>query len=420
METLLAEREDKIWDFPTILPRDDSITSKEYIKIYEETHGTGDMSTATEFAFTTKNEDIWLLPSESYLKVDIEIRRKVADANDSFAFTAGDTNLCQNAFNIFKEAKYFINDKKIEEIDYLGIATMINRLINVTDVSELESIKHNELWLSNADRQAHINGTTFNVKLMLPLKKIFTFCDNINHVFRGVKHRIVLKLNDSNSLLNKAVGKPDGTVTVSKMVWHIPKVEPSLTTMAKLETQLASNSSYSLSWPAISVYRIHGNKQSQIRESLSSHIHKPEHVFIMCQKAARTKNQSNMDMVFDDMTVKSCQVEVNGTKFPESPIEADFTAATLDVRDIHDRFLQICKNNKSTIDMNEFKNRYPIWHIDVSKHKPELYDNTNYPEIVVNMEFKTVPTEDYYLWIVIVNARTAVLNLDQKKMRVID
>ena len=59
---------------------------------------------------------------------------------------------------------------------------------------------------------------------------------------------------------------------------------------------------------------------------------------------------------------------------------------------------------------------YPI---DVSKHKPELYENTSFPNICVNIKFQTIPPEDYLVWIIVYNEREATLNLEEKKMRVI-
>jgi hypothetical protein len=55
----------------------------------------------------------------------------------------------------------------------------------------------------------------------------------------------------------------------------------------------------------------------------------------------------------------------------------------------------------------------------VSHHKPELYENAQFPNIVVNLKFRAVPTHDYLVWVIIYNQRDATLNLENKKMRVI-
>ena len=62
---------------------------------------------------------------------------------------------------------------------------------------------------------------------------------------------------------------------------------------------------------------------------------------------------------------------------------------------------------------------YSIYHIDVSKHKPELYENSSFPNLVVNARFAAAPAEDYVMWVIVLNEREATLNLDNKQMKLI-
>jgi hypothetical protein len=81
-------------------------------------------------------------------------------------------------------------------------------------------------------------------------------------------------------------------------------------------------------------------------------------------------------------------------------------------------FLQ-ASDYKSKIDFETFRTSYPLFHIDVSHHKPELYENIQFPNIGLNLKFREVPAHDYLVWVIIYNQRDATLNLENKKIRVI-
>lgn len=107
--------------------------------------------------------------------------------------------------------------------------------------------------------------------------------------------------------------------------------------MAKLETQLAKDSSHNLSWPALNVYRNQPPKNLEVRLSLSSTIHKPERVFVALQNLNRNTSQNHSSMIFDNMNVESVNVEINSVQFPDKEIKNNFTSR--EITEIYDRFL---------------------------------------------------------------------------------
>jgi len=112
MNSLLQETESPIWEFPSIAERDTSITKYDYVKVYEGSHGAGTLADADHYSFTTSNEDLWLLPSESYLNLTIRLRNEHgnqyvwqdrAAVGAAAAAAAENVSLSDNAFNIFEE-----------------------------------------------------------------------------------------------------------------------------------------------------------------------------------------------------------------------------------------------------------------------------------------------------------------------------
>jgi hypothetical protein len=68
----------------------------------------------------------------------------------------------------------------------------------------------------------------------------------------------------------------------------IPHTEPSLGTMARLETQFAKDSSFNLSWTGLNVYKNQPARNTEVRNALSSTIHKPQKIFVALQNLNRT------------------------------------------------------------------------------------------------------------------------------------
>ena len=427
MEKLLMERENEVWNFPKFPGLDDSITKYDFVKIYEDHHGSGTLKNATNFSYTTDNEDMWLLPSESYLKVEFYFRKEdgneyawvdVPAAAGVNAVNADDINLADNGYNLFKEARYFIADQEIERLDNVGIATLVNHLRTMENYYDFKDSKHCELlfWDDTNKRQAYIRMAKGRMFLMLPVEKIFPFLRHNRHVFRGVRHKITLTLNDMGRIIAHT-GGTDGTVYIENMEWLVPYVEPSLGMMAKLETQLSKQNEYTINWSSINVYKHQPPKQTDIRLPLASTVHKPTNIFIMGQSLSREQDQEEDAMKFDNLGIEECYVEVNGVRFPDNPVKADFE--NYNHTEPFKRFQDACYNKNCPNGYIGFRDNYPIWHIDVSQHKPELYENSSFPNITVYLKMKQAPVTDYIIWIVLYNEREATLNIDSKKMRVI-
>jgi hypothetical protein len=123
-------------------------------------------------------------------------------------------------------------------------------------------------------------------------------------------------------------------------------------------------------------------------------------------------------MAFDHMDAEYVNCEINSKQFPDVNTVCNF--GTKKVQEVYNKFLQACSNGVTYEDSyRNFINYFPIFHIDVSHHPPALYENSNYPNIVINAKFRNVPVDDYAMFVIIYNIREVSLQLDQKKMRII-
>ena len=120
----------------------------------------------------------------------------------------------------------------------------------------------------------------------------------MDHVFRGVKHKIVFHLNKVERLIQKANAVPNGKVNITKCVWMIPYAKPSLKVMNDLETQLANNPAYPLSWMAMTVHKEQPPKKLDICLPFSGTIHKPQKIWVAFQNLNCYTSQNHSCLLY--------------------------------------------------------------------------------------------------------------------------
>ena len=59
---------------------------------------------------------------------------------------------------------------------------------------------------------------------------------------------------------------------------------------------------------------------------------------------------------------------------------------------------------------------FPFFHIDVSQHPAEIFDNSSFPNIIINTKFRAVPARDYIMYVIIFNIRELKMNVLNKRM----
>src|SRR6185312_17145773 len=83
----------------------------------------------TRYEIATRNSEMWIHPRNSFLHVRGRILKDTGtqmNENDNATLT-------NNGFNLFQRAKYFVEDKEIEDIDNVGIATCVLNLVEFSD-----------------------------------------------------------------------------------------------------------------------------------------------------------------------------------------------------------------------------------------------------------------------------------------------
>ena len=183
---------------------------------------------------------------------------------------------------MFQTAQYQLNNQTIENINlYLPQASTILNLVSFSN-DYSKSTASNMLWYKdtgtggiflkqnftnvaedananavrdgvrdlietyNNNQQANLgftarqNITTGNkqITLMLPLSQIFGFCRDIDKIFRGLKHSLILDREISNNYIMRANGVAAGKFDINHISLWMPKVKPSLRVESEIDSML--------------------------------------------------------------------------------------------------------------------------------------------------------------------------------------
>ena len=426
-----------------------STESYEYVE-YREINV--EVKALKKYKIPVKDLNVWIHPHNSYLHLEGRVLKSDGTVMDN----TDNATLTNNGFNLFSTAKYRIGDKEIESIDYVGIGTTVLNLVDFSD-DYAKSAASNMFWYrdtadtadtsrfsyDNNDKATKLKDSeskiadmvskikendNFNlgflkrwlltkksktISMFLPLNRLFGFCRDINRVFKGLPHEIELERNLDENAIHKS-GSGTYKFEITHLSWFVPVVTPSVTTLAKLETYLATGASNSLFWESYNVYRtdIRNDKSAQLR--ITSTQHKPSHIYVVFQTTKRTENQSETNMLFDHMKLTKIQIKVGNKKFPDEPYLCGENFSRVYTSFLSAGMKNIETDTGTQISYTEFDRLYPIFHFDLTAMEPSIFENSTTPEILVNYILEGTP-ENYYVFCVIVNERKATIQaLDQK------
>ena len=433
------------WNIFSAPVEDDSTTELEYTEYREANIN---VQTLDKYEFYTRDLDQWLLPHKSY----ILIKGKLVKEDGTSFSESDDIALVNNGFSVFRRANYFVNDQLLESVDFVPVGTAVLGLTEFSD-DYTRSVATQMFWYRdtgsgsairqkytatmNADtvsvndnpeynlgfaiRQALCSGGK-TVTMLLPLSHLFGFCKDIHKSFRGLKHTVKFDKNYNASMIH-ASSDIKAKFQINFMSWWVPILKPILTTLARLESELASGASAKLFWEGVSVYRSDARNDQHPRWRVASSANKPSHIFVVMQQIDREANSAFNSGIFDHLNLERAQVRINSVQFPKEEFEADFTNEN-DYQRLYHSFLEagmkmLDADTGSQVNYVDFKTLYPILHFDASHHEDSLYASSTTADIEVRLQLRTPPTSTYYIYCIILSERFLTLQGVENKMQII-
>lgn len=350
---------------------DENIIKKDYhtYTSYLQSYNNND-----EIRITIQNQDLYVLPSESFIYVEGFVKD---ENNTKLVSTAANFKLKNNfVAHLFDEIRYEVNGVEIDQTRHLGISSTIKNLVSL---SPMDSNGMQNAGWNKTDDIDLVNGY-FN--FYVPLKLFLGFAEDYNKILLNTKHELILLRNKNDeNLVYSTVSTEKAKLTISSISWRIPHVQ--LSDLNKLNMIKLINSATSIPI-AFRSWDCHINPQLNMTTShvwnvkLSANRERPRFVLIAFQHEKK--------FIHCDLT--NLKVHLNSESYPYDDLNIKFKNERYAI--LYEMYLRFQENyymrdSQPLLTSQEFKNKAPIIVVDVSYQNESIVSGP----IDIKIEFET-------------------------------
>src|SRR5271157_5389653 len=454
MTALSQEVHDEMLDISEPHLYDESISS---INFYEYTPQTqaNNNTNGHQISITINNQDIYSLPSKSYISIKGQVRR--ADNSNAYALDA-EIALINNAMMyLFTGIKYELGSTTLESINYPGqITSMLGYLSYPDDFSTSAGLKccwskdttnnANSLkYARSADAPAagytpaenpNYNqgfaarkGFLFSsnprgcFQFHIPLTHIFGFAE-YKRVIYGMKHTLTLTRGSDTQALYRNNTAADGKVDITDISWFMPQIEMIPEYLGSMRHVIENKATLPLAFRARTSEQIMLPQTQNYtwKLSVTGGVEKPRWIIIGFQ-TNRINTQQQNPSVFDHLNLKNAYVTLNSDRYPMLDLVANFDRNEyMKLYEMFDDFKQDYYGIDSLVggtqvNVAAYKSLFPIIVFDARKQNETL--KTGVMDIQVKLEFNANVPADTTAYAIIISDRFYKLSSDGKNMSVV-
>ncbi|XP_055307341.1 uncharacterized protein LOC129571557 [Sitodiplosis mosellana] len=342
--------------------RDNTITKKQYLTYspYTSSYGHND-----EVRIVIQSQDQYVLPSESYILVDVKVSRKT----DASHANAAGTWTTFPAHRLFSEMRYELNNTEIDRIKIPGLTSYMKSQ-TATPVDVLREINQ----MINYDSQALTNRV---YSMIIPLCSVFGFCEDYQKVLINARHELVLVRSRSNNSVYTCA-TDSFNIEVTKIQWKVPHIQLSDHAKYAMLKYLERKQTITVPYRSWDLYEMPSLPQTDKNiwtVKSSTQASKPRYVLFVLQ-TARHGLATRADM-FDHCNVTDVKLYLNSECFPYENYNSNFTVGNC--QDLYNAFAKIQSSyyngtkphNPYTYNYETFKSQ-PIFAFDCSRTDDSL------------------------------------------------
>lgn len=188
--------------------RDDNITKKQF---HGYTPYTSSFENNDEIRISIQSQDLYVLPSESYIQLEVGVTRKTGAAHVN---VVGTWTANYAAF-LFSEIRYELNGVEIDRTKNVGLSSLIKLCAALRDTDDnLKEVIHHYV-------SKNLEARTY--KFIIPLKQILGFCDDYRRIIMNAKHELILVRNRKN-IFSYLANTESFDIKVKKIQWKVPHI----------------------------------------------------------------------------------------------------------------------------------------------------------------------------------------------------
>lgn len=370
---------------------DESLWEKEYHT--HNPYASSKLNNSDEIRIPIQQQDIYTLPSESYLYIEGKVTKKDG-------ITPGSTVPFINnpMMYLFDEVRYELSGVTVDSTKKVGIATTLKGLVSLTPNESrfLEAAG----WVT-PKKDTIIPNANGNFDFHIPLKLLLGFAEDYKRIIINIKQELVLLRSTTNKdAIVAPIGSTnenlDWSLTLEKVVWRVPHLRLSDANRITLLKQLKADRDIVLpfrSWELHEYPILPSTQRHTWTVKTSTHLEKPRYVIFGMQTDRRNNITANAGH-FDHCKITNCKLFLNSQFFPYDNLHISFDKGRYSVLyDMYGRFQNSYygKVNTPLLTPSEFNSKAPIVIIDCSKQNESVKSSS--VDIKLELEFETnVPT----------------------------
>jgi len=366
---------------------DETLWEKEYHT--HNPYASSKLNNNDEIRIPIQQQDIYTLPSESYLYIEGKVLKKdgkttgttVPFINNPMAF-------------LFDEVRYEISGVTVDSTKRVGIASTLKGLCSISPNQENMLVTAG--WVAPASKTITPNPKG-DFDFSIPLKLLLGFAEDYNKILINVKQELVLlRSSNDNDLILATEGTTEATLewklVLEKIVWRMPHLKLADEHRITLLRQLKADKDIVLpfrSWELHEYPILPETERHTWTVKTSTHLEKPRYVIFGLQTDRRSKLTADPTQ-FDHCKLKNCKVFLNSQFFPYDNLNISFDKKRYSILyDMYARFQSSYygKTNTPILSPSEFASSYPIVVIDCSKQNESIKASS--VDIKLEMEFES-------------------------------
>ena len=433
---------------------DESISSMNFYEYTPQTQANNNIP-GHQISVTINNQDIYTLPSKSYISIRGQVRR--AGNNNAYA-ADNEITLINNAMMyLFTGIKYELGATTIETINWPGqVTSMLGYLSYPDDFStssglsscwskdtsdNANSVKYVASVAAPAAGYTPAENPNYNqgfaarkgylfssdplgcFEFHVPLTHIFGFAE-YKKVIYGLKHTLTLTRGSDNQALYRNAGAVDGRIDITSISWYMPQIQMTPEYLTGMRNLIEQKVTIPLGFRARSCEQttLAQTFNPTWRLSVTGGVEKPRWIIIGFQ-TSRIDTQLQNPAVFDHLSLKNAYVTLNSERYPMSDIITNFDKNEyIKLYSMFDDFKKEYYGIDSLVggtqvNVAAYKSLYPIIVFDVRKQNEKL--KTGVTDIQVRFEFGAAVPVNTTAYAVLISDRFYKLSSDGKNMSVV-
>lgn len=348
--------------------QDNAITKKQLhtYSPYTSSFGPND-----EVRIAIQAQDLYVLPSESYIIMEINITRKPGAAHEGVV-GGWSTN---GPLYLFSEMRYEINNVEIDRIKNPGLTSNMKRF-SAYPSKFGRNLNHVQRF---TDQPLSIE----KVQYLVHLRDLFGFCDDYQKIIMNSKHELIMVIN-RHAILAFTAATDSFNVKVTKIQWKVPHVQladqAKLQMLKYLERKQVLGVSYR-SWDLCEMPRLAPATKNIWTVKSTTQMSKPRFVLVTFQTDRQTVNTQSH--AYDNCDITDIKLYLNTEYYPYDTITCDFRTTNSKVAEQYEALLAIQKayygdssdDNPTTYTISTFLTS-PIFAFDCSRTDESALNGT--------------------------------------------